>query len=237
MKRSSNQDLEKHYFEMFRKDYQLPSGTITDREKHDKPDVIWQGERKIGIEITNFYLKKGESQESEQRQGDLREAIVFDAQRKYQSRNNKKIQMTIGFSKANPIRDKKDLVKKLVDIAEQIKECKKGLIRRHFFQSIPEISSVYVNAEEYADPKWRVSQEHNPSNMSRDRLIEIVRNKEESSKQYEKCDIYWLLVVVDFIDRAQDQEIRNDSFEKIQSEIFEKIIVYKTRFGHVLEAK
>jgi hypothetical protein len=48
---------------------------------------------------------------------------------------------------------------------------------------------------------------------------------------------YWLLVVVDFINPAQDQEIQIDGFDKIQTEVFEKIIAYKTLFGHVLEAK
>ena len=73
--------------------------------------------------------------------------------------------------------------------------------------------------------------------MSRDRLIDIVRDKEVRSREYRKCHAYWLLVVVDFINSAQDQEIQIEGFEKIQSEIFEKIIVYKTLFGHVLEAK
>lgn len=219
---------------MFRKSYQLPSGTIT---YCDKPDVILEGKRTIGIEITNFYRERGELQESEQRQRDLRKAILSDAQHKYQSGNKKKIHLTIGFSKATPIRDKKDLVQKLANLAEQIKEYKKGHIKKEFFRSIPEISSVYLNAYVYADPKWRVEQLYQGSTMSGDVLIEIVRNKEESSRKYKKCDVYWLLVVVDCADRAQDQEIQTDNFEKIQSDVFEKIIVYSTPFGDVLEAK
>ncbi len=73
--------------------------------------------------------------------------------------------------------------------------------------------------------------------MSRDRLVEIVRDKEVRARKYKSCDAYWLLVVVDFINPAQDQEIQFDDFKKIQSETFEKVIVYKTVFGHVLEAK
>jgi hypothetical protein len=72
--------------------------------------------------------------------------------------------------------------------------------------------------------------------MSRDRLVEIVKSKERRADQYEKCDAYWLLVVVDFINSAQDQEIRVDGFNKIQTDIFEKVVVYKTLFGHVIEA-
>jgi hypothetical protein len=49
MPQKSNKEIEKYYFEMFRRDYPLPIGSI---DYGDKPDVILNGERKIGIEIT-----------------------------------------------------------------------------------------------------------------------------------------------------------------------------------------
>lgn len=219
---------------MFRKDYQLPSGIITHK---DKPDFILQGKKKIGIEMRRFYLEDGKLQESEQRQKTLRQEVISAAQCTYQARNKKKIELTLGFDKANPIRDIKNIVQKLVALAEQIKEYKTGQIGRQYFKNISELSFVYLNAKEYVDPKWKIVQVFNGSIMSRDGLIKIVRDKEKSSKQYEICDSFWLLVVVDFMDRAQDQEIQIDDFEKIESTVFEKIIVYKTIFGHVLEAK
>jgi hypothetical protein len=42
MNRILNQDIERYYFEKFRKDYPLPPGTIT---YGDSPDVIIEGER------------------------------------------------------------------------------------------------------------------------------------------------------------------------------------------------
>ena len=73
--------------------------------------------------------------------------------------------------------------------------------------------------------------------MSRDRLLQIVRYKEEKAKEYQKCDAYWLLIVVDFFDPAQDQEIPSIGFDKIETEIFEKVIVYKTAYEETLEVK
>ena len=230
----SQKEIEQHYFEMFRKDYALPYGTI---DHDDKPDVILEGERKIGIEITNFYLEKGALPESEQRQRDLRASIISEAQRTYQARNKEKIELTIEFDKTNPIRGTKTVVQKLVCLAEQIKGNGTGSVDSHFFQNIPEVSYVYLYTEEYAAPKWRGVQGYSGSLMSRDDLIRIVRDKEESSQRYKNCDSLWLLVVVDFMDRAQDQEIQIDDFEKIESDVFEKIIVYKPNFAHVLEAK
>lgn len=231
---ASNQDIEKHYFEIFRKNFTLPDGNIIYR---DKPDVILEGKRSIGIEITNFYLEKCDSPKSEQAQRKLREIVVSGAQRTYQLSNGKKIEITFGFDKANPITDHKTLTKKIASLARHIETWKTGTIRKDVFKGMPELSFVYLNAKEYEDARWRVVQVYDVPIMSRDRLINIIRDKEACSRKYDICDTYWLLVVVDFIDPAQDQEIQLDNFEKIQSEIFEKIIVYKTIFGHVLEAK
>ncbi len=234
MNKKSNTEIEQHYFEMFSKDYQLPYGPITHK---DKPDFMIQGKKKIGIEMRRFYFEDGKLQESEQRQRDLCKGIVSDAQLTYQERNKEKIELTIGFDKGNPVRAPKDTVQKLVALAEKIKGKNIGQIGKRIFESIPEISFVYLNTIEYPDPKWRVVQVYNGSILSRDGLIKIVKDKEKSSKQYEPCDSLWLLVIVDFMDRAQDQEIQIDDFRKIESTVFEKIIVYKTLFGHILEAK
>lgn len=234
MKKMSTKEKERYYFEMFRKSYSLPPGTII---YCDKPDVILEGERRIGIEITNFYIEKGELLESEQRQRNLRHVIISEAQHMYEERNKKKIELTIEFDMTNPIRNTRAVVHKLVVLAEQIKEYKTGQISRHIFQNIPEVSRLYLYAEECVTPIWRGVQAYRGSIMSKDKLIRIVRDKEESSKQYKKCDSLWLLVVVDFLDRAQDQEIQIDDFGKVESDIFEKIIVYKTTFHHVLEVK
>jgi hypothetical protein len=234
MNRISNRDIERHYFEMFLKDYPLPRGTIT---YDDSPDVILEGERRIGIEITNFFLEEGSLSESEQAQRKLRDKVVSEAQRVYQAGNRKKIEITFGFDKANPIRDQQKLVRKLAELAKHIEKWKTGEITKDTFKAIQELAFVYLNSKEYKDARWRVVQVHNVPIMSRDRLIDIVRDKETRAKKYKKCDAYWLLVVVDFINSAQDQEIQIDGFDKIQTEIFEKVIIYKTLFGHILEAK
>ena len=230
----SNQDIERYYFEQFRKAYSLPSGKI---KYGDSPDVIIEGEHRIGIEITNFYHKKGELIESRQVQGKIRKEVLSKAQRVYLNNKGKKIEISFGFDEAQPIRNKTSLVNKIADLAKHIEGFKAGEIIKDLYQSIPEISFVYLNNEEYENPEWRVVQVYDVPILSRNRLIEIVNDKEKRSKNYQKCNEYWLLVVVDFINSSQDQEIQIESFEKVQSNIFEKIIVYKTLFNHILEAK
>jgi len=238
MQEKSNREIERHYFEMFRRNYSLPSGMIT---YGDKPDVILEGESKIGIEITNFYVDDGKLPGSEQRQRGLRDVVISKAYRMYEERKNKKIELTFGFDEKTPIGSTKKVIQKLsrdlVTLAEKVKEYEAGPIRGAHFQNIPELSYAYLYAKECSIPKWRTAQVYSGSIMSRDKLIAIVREKELLSYQYEKCDSLWLLIVVDFADRAQDQEIRIDNFEKVGSNVFDKIFVYKTHFSHVLEAK
>jgi len=233
MSKPSNQEIEKNYFEMFRAHYPLPSGTITYK---DAPDVILDGVRKIGIEITNFFLEDGSLSESEQTQKGLREKVVASAQQTYHAENGRNFEMTFGFNKANPIRNQKALIANIVQLAKNIEGNETGQVRKDVFKAIPELSFVYLNTREYTDAMWRVVQVYDGSVMSRDRLVEIVQSKERRANKYEKCDAYWLLVVVDFMNFAQDQGIRIDDFDKIQTDVFEKVIVYKTLFGHVLEA-
>lgn len=234
MGKLSNQDIEKYYFEMFRKDYQLPAGIVM---YGDSPDVIIDGERKIGIEITNFFHKSGNLPESEQIQSRSREKVVSEAQRLYQKQNGRKFEISFGFDKSCPIRNQRVLVDQLIHLATKIQNCKTGQIGKGHFKKIPELSFVYLNNQEYEDTKWRIVQVHHVPLLIIDRLVEIVKDKERSFPKYEKCDAYWLLIVVDFMNPAQDQEIQVDTFKSIETETFERVIVYKTLFGHVLEVK
>ena len=234
MARKSKQEIEQHYFRMFSRDYPLPDGTIT---HGDKPDVILEGERKIGIEITNLFIDKGELSESEQVQSKARDAVVSEGQRIYLAKSGEQIEFSFGFNKAYPIRDRKTLAKKMAELAMDVDGSGTGAISKEIFKEIPELSSVYLNATKYEEARWHVVQVHSGSVMSVQRLQEIVKTKEAKSRSYRRCDAYWLLVVVDFMDAAQDQEIRIDGFKKIDSTIFEKVIVYKTLFGHVFETK
>jgi len=225
MTKITNQDKERHYFERFRKVYRIPQGSIC---YGDRPDIIIKGSEWTGIEVTEFFIEKGSHPKSEQAQITFRKKVVSGAQKLYQNDNRRNIQITFGFNKANPIRDEKNLEKKLVDLAKQIENQETGMISRDTFRTIPELDFVYLNGEGYQDQRWGVCQVYRSSKMLRKRLLEIVRDKEKKVSGYQKCGAYWLLVVVEFFDPAQDQEIQIDSFDKIETEIFEKVIVYRT---------
>ena len=112
-----------------------------------------------------------------------------------------------------------------------------GQLKHELFEAIPELESVWLNANEYDNAKWRISQVHNVPMMSSSALKAIINDKGRKADQYRKCDAYWLLAVVDFIDAAQDQEIPRDILKDIHSPVFENILIYKPQFGEILEVR
>jgi len=81
--------------------------------------------------------------------------------------------------------------------------------------------------------RWKVGQGHSFGLMSIKRLTEIVAEKEAKAQQYITCDAYWLLIIVDYIDAAQEQEIRIDGLT-VESKMFQKILIYKPHYEHIV---
>jgi pentatricopeptide repeat protein len=69
----------------------------------DQPDVLVLGDRKIGIEITNFYLKDGSDFASEQRQRLMRRGVLQKAHQLYRAMSSKGIELTVTFNSCAPV--------------------------------------------------------------------------------------------------------------------------------------
>ena len=93
---------------------------------------------------------------------------------------------------------------------------------------------IYYNKKEYEDAKWRSVQGHYVPALSLERLRELVSNKTKKLPHYQQCDIYWLLLIVDFMDPAQDQDLQWPAGELLEKSPFERILLYKPQFGQVM---
>ncbi len=231
---SDGRPTERYYFEQFRRVYPIPDGCVV---YGDKPDVIIDGRKRIGIEITNFFLQPGDHTESEQRQSRYRAEIIAQAQKLYLAEGGKSIELTFSFDKAHPIgrSRKRAIAKELAAVTRRIDGRQSGGIEKSLFLEVPEVTSVYLNAREYPDAKWRLMQAHSVGLTSKNALETIIRTNETKASEYRQCDAYWLLIVVEAMDAAQEQEARIDDAD-IASDVFEKIIVFHT-FGHIIEVK
>jgi hypothetical protein len=234
--KKSNRDIEHAYFERFRHAYALPPGIVS---YADKPDVLVTGQRVVGIEITNFYLEPGSDEASEQRQRRRRYEVASEAHRLYLADGGKDIELTIEFAPNKPITSasRKTLPKKLAQFAARIDRLPTGPYYPESFPDMPEIASIWSSGREWPNPTWvRPGQVYSYEEMSADKLRKIVAEKETKAVEYLPCDAYWLLIVVDWTDAAQDQEITTTGL-KLPSEVFEKIIVYKPGFEDIAEIK
>jgi hypothetical protein len=68
-----------------------------------------------------------------------------------------------------------------------------------------------------------------------ERLREVVHKKGEKAKAYQPCDVYWLLLVVDFMDLAQDQGLEWPTEARLGKSAFERVLLYKPQFAQVVE--
>ncbi len=230
---TTKQGLERFYFDRFARTGCLPEGFA---EYHDKPDILWRSERTIGIEITRLFVEPGDVEKSEQRQRRLRETIVSDAQKLFRASDRRGIELHVTFDPKHPIRSirLKELPRELADLARSIGKDRGSQVDYNLLEEIPEIDRIFWNGKEYTDARWQPSQVHSVEFTPIDVLTKAIHDKEIKSAEYARCDAYWLLVVADWRDPAQEQEIRIDGL-KMASTVFEKIIVYKPIFEHIVQ--
>lgn len=228
------QEIERGYFEQFRRASDLDAIP----SYGDKPDVILHLDRKIGVEITNFYLRPGHDGASEQRQRVRREDVITQARNRYRDDGGRGFELTIQFNPKRPIGSKRSaaLIAELADLAKRIEDHPTGPVSPVLFERSPELLTVWLNAQEYLDATWRVVQVYPLDFVSTLALSRIIRDKEAKAKRYLPCDAYWLLIVVDWADPAQDQEIAVGELA-LSSSVFERIILYKPGFNEIIEVK
>src|SRR5689334_19927784 len=113
----SKQGIERHILSEFSKAYNnFPEGAI----KHgDKPDTILLGPRKVGIEITGFYLVDGGRPNSERQQKLRRDRVTEEARKQYLAAGGKAIGLTFGFRQITS-RRRKMLPAELVALTQRI---------------------------------------------------------------------------------------------------------------------
>lgn len=232
MAKPTQRDKERAYFDRFVQCYELPDGKLV---HGDKPDFIIRGTKKIGIEVTHFYLQSGGVPESEQRQRPLRETVIAEANRIYEDGGGNPVQWTSGFDLSCPIQqnETRQLAKNLAAFSLQYSGNSGSLYRYLFKPTLPQIDSIWVSRLPANGRKWNMAQVHTVTLVDSQNLESLVREKELKATDYEACDAYWLLVVIEAMDPAQEQEIRVDGL-KITSDKYEKVILFHT-FGHVIE--
>ena len=223
--------IERHYFKRFATAYPLPDGQI---EFGDRPDVILRASRTIGIEITRLFSADGQAPASEQRQRQLRRSVITRAEAEYRRRRAVPRIVSVGFEVIGAGRSQ-SLARDLAAFVAGLGEKATGEIGRSAFAAaLPEVSFLYLVPVPDGAAGWRESKVHSPGLTDPDRLLAAVAEKEAKAGGYEPCDAYWLLVVADAMDPAQEQEIRLDSWTPWRSGVYERGFLFEPLFGRVV---
>jgi hypothetical protein len=232
MSRPNNQEVERYYFEQFRSHYPMPEGELV---YTDKPDVITRGSTAIGVEIANLYIVSGADPAGEQVQRIRRQQTLARAQALHLAAGGRRIELSVDFQPNQPILEVESVARALAELAKRIDSSPSGQVSPTLFKHIPQLRFVYNNARQYADAQWRSVQCYCLPSLSVERLHEVVQEKNQKAKAYQPCDVYWLLLVVDFMDPAQDQELWWPAEARLGESPFERILLYKPQFAQVVE--
>lgn len=230
----TKQEVERRYFEQFGFHYQLPPGDV---QYSDKPDVIINGPASIGIEIARLYKLDGKEPHSEQQQSPDRMRVLKLAEAAHLAAGGRAIEINVGFNPMHPIKRGRlmSISKALAELALEISENEEPCILRNPAENWPELEFIYHSGKSYKDNAWKLVQSFNIPALSIERVNEIAMQKSEKIKAYQPCDEYWLLLIVDYWDPAQDQGVVWPSEAIIPRTPFERILIFKTVFSTVTE--
>jgi hypothetical protein len=102
-------------------------------------------------------------------------------------------------------------------------------------EGIAELQSVYLYDKLFNDSTWRPLQVYNIPNIDPKRLQDIICGKEIKFAHYQQFDQMWLLIVIDFMNMAQDQNIVDFERDLITVSKFDKVFLFKTCLNQIVE--
>jgi hypothetical protein len=231
VQRITARDIERYYFEQLRRDFAIPAGDVI---YADRPDVRIQGQRTIGVEVARLYIVDGADPASEQVQRARREQVLMEAQEIHRQRGGRRIELHVDFNPNRPILDITRAAKNLAAVAFEVQDRSQTVLWNPPAEA-DLFRYAYHNGEEYADSKWRNAQSFSVPTLDVERLLAVVAEKAAKVSKYDRCDEYWLLLVVDFMDSAQDQELALPAGFRLPPSVFSKVLTYKPQFRQVLE--
>nr|WP_314481493.1 hypothetical protein [uncultured Pseudomonas sp.] len=228
------QKIERLYFEQFGVHYPLPLGDI---QYGDKPDVIINGPASVGIEIARLYKLDGKEPHSEQQQSRDRMRVLKLAEDAHLAAGGRSIEINVGFNPRHPIKRERlrSISAVLADIVSEIARYEEPCTLHSPAEDWPELEFIYHSGQSQRDSSWKLVQSIEIPALSFERINEIVKQKIEKVKAYQPCDKYWLLLIVDYWDAAQDQDVEWPPAATIAQTPFERILIFKTVFSIVTE--
>ena len=232
MARESTRARERAYFEQFRQHFDLPAGEV---EYGDAPDVIVRGDRTVGIELANLYLVDGGDPTSLQQQRRFRERVIAVAQAHYEAAGGARFEFTIGFDPRTPVTHVDRVGTALAEIALQAQVGDGGELLRSCHARTPEIHSINRTRSTYSDARWRGVQGFMVPLIDPKRVQDAVDAKLQKLPAYRRCDSHWLLLVVDFMDSAQDVELQWRADAELRRGGFDRVLIYKPQFAEWFE--
>lgn len=233
-----NSELEEFYLEVFRRFYpSFPNGEIV---HSDKPDyIIDTGDKKIGIEITKFFVDNIDGKASKKKRLEILHNCLGEKLRKeLESIVPFKFVLSVQFSKFDFSKNEVEpIVRKCVNHIKTIRSLDRfDSIAVENEGDLPkEISSFEVKyAPSYSKSLYAYTDSAILPDLSLELIQNILDNKHKKLINYQECNEHWLLIVEDGFYSSRFGENYIESLESDFDKVFllriskeEKIIELK----------
>ena len=204
------------------------------------PDLIADSQHgTIGIELSHVYQKNGTDPKALQNQLPLRKLLIHEANKIFMEKFGVcDRDVHFGFGRDGAIQGSRPRQKLAKELACFVQE---NIVNEEFGQLIwldselLEGCSVFISSKTYEDAKWQECSVHETPVMDFDVLKNKISQKNKKLRHYIPCDQHWLLLVIDFWDSAQDQQLPRAGWPALASTGFDKILIFKTVENECLE--
>lgn len=228
--------FESHYLYAFKKHFsEFPSGEILAGEEPDFVVDDPNSGRSCGIEVANFYISDGSDFKSEQRQKAARVRLLRKIEKDYSTVASQPYVFYIDFDPRMPILDDLNRHKEIVHAIRNLVSSKTKVSLYRPFVQFPEIRHIYAELKSGSVSEWNLNQVYEVPLVDWSRVSTIIEGKSNKVKSYQPCDRYWLLLVIESWDPAQDQVFPNNVSQNLVISPFERVFIYKTVTNEVVE--
>jgi hypothetical protein len=229
--REAQKQRERQLFELFRAEFGGPQGDIDD--SGEKPDLVVSAAISVGVEVTELHVLSGSDPVSWQRQSARRTAAIDLARSQYEQSGGPFFEFHFDLRRPLPSElSVGKLAAECLAAAHASLATEGGAISPLVLEGVaPNVRWLYRSPKEYDAPRWTDLTVHAVPQLNVERLQEVVDTKAEKLAGYRHCDEQWLLVVIDFWNAGQDQQLDWPDSAVLRRRGFDRVFVFKT--GHV----
>jgi hypothetical protein len=223
---------ERSYLDEFRRVVSVP-GIV---EEGERPDFIVRGDATIGVEVVDLFHVPGSDPLGWQRQRPRGDRAIAQAHAIFERAGGRRFDYAIDLARLPAEASIGEIAAQIWGAANAAaQDGPGGIVSSLLLEPFPLVSWMHRSENEYEEPRWYAMAVHDTPPLDPAAVQAAVDGKGIKLARYRACDAHWLLLVVNFSNRAQNQALVWPAEAVLQRRGFDRVFVLKTAHSEVLE--